>query len=85
MIGWLIRIFKIIRYIVPIIVIVTSTIDYIGALASESDDAMKKAGSRFSKRLLIMIIIFLVPALLQFIFNIFKIPGLNSSNPYCLK
>ena len=85
LIGWLLRILKIVRYIVPIIVIVLSTIDYIGAISSAEDDAMKKAGAKFSKRIFIMILIFLIPSLLQFIFNIFDVPGLHSGNPYCLK
>lgn len=85
MVGWILRILKIVRYIVPIIVIVMSTLEYIGAITSANDDAMKKVGARFSKRLFIMILIFLIPSLLQFLFNIFNIDGLTSSNPYCLK
>ena len=85
MIGWLMRILKILRYIVPIIVIVVSITEYVGAIVSADDDAMKKVGARFSKRLLIMILIFILPSLLQLIFNIFNIDGLDKSNPYCLK
>ena len=85
MVGWLMRILKILRYIVPIIVIVVSITEYISAIASADDDAMKKVGARFGKRLFIMILIFVLPSLLQFIFNIFNIDGLDKSNPYCLK
>lgn len=82
--AWILRILKILRYIVPVIVIVMSTLEYIGAITSANDDAMKKVGGRFSKRLLIMILIFLIPSLLQFIFNIFNIDGLSKDNPYCI-
>lgn len=85
MVAWLMRILKIMRYIVPIIVIVTSTMEYISAIGAAEDDAMKKAGNRFSKRLLIMIVFFILPSILQFLFNIFNIPGLDSSDPYCMK
>ena len=85
MIAWIMRILKILRYIVPIIVIVTSTIEYISAIGAADDDAMKKTGNRFSKRLLIMIVFFILPSILQFLFNIFNVPGLDSSDPYCMK
>lgn len=85
MIGWLLRILKIIRYIVPIIVVVLSTTEYIGAITSADDEALKKVGGRFSKRLFIMILIFLLPSILQFLLGIFNIEGFDPSNPYCLK
>ena len=85
MTGWLIRILKIFRYIAPIIVIILSIVDYIGAISAAEDDAMKKAGARLGKRILILIIFFLLPSLIQFILNTFNVPGFDSSNPYCLK
>ena len=85
MVAWIIRILKIVRFIVPVLVIVLSIVDYIAAISSADDDAIKKAGNRFSKRLLIMILIFLLPSLIQFILGIFNVPGFSSSNPYCLK
>ena len=85
MVAWLLRILKLLRIIVPILVIVLSTYEYINAILAADDDAFKKVGARFSKRLFIMILFFVLPSLLQFIFNIFNVDGLNSANPYCLK
>ena len=85
MVAWLIRVLKLLRFIVPILVIVLSTFEYVSAMMAADDDAFKKVGARFSKRLFIMILFFVLPSLLQFIFNVFNVDGLNSSNPYCLK
>ena len=85
MIAWLVRILKLLRFIVPILVIVLSTFEYVSAFMSNDDDAFKKAGGRFGKRLFIMILFFTLPSILQFVFNVFNVDGLSSSNPYCLK
>ena len=83
--GWFMRILKIGRYIIPVLVIILSILDFITAIASGEDDALKKAGTKFARRIVVAIIIFLLPAFLQFLFDTFKIKGLNSGNPYCMK
>lgn len=83
--GWILRMLKIIRYIVPVLVIILSVLDFIGAIGSNNDDAMKKASQKFTKRIIAAVILFLLPIILQFLFDIFKIPGLESSNPFCMK
>lgn len=83
--GWFMRILKIGRYIVPVLVIILSILDFITAIASGEEDALKKAGTKFAKRIVAAILIFLLPAFLQFLFDTFKIKGLSSSNPYCMK
>ena len=83
--AWLIKILKIIRYIIPVLVIILSVLDYIGAVASADDDAMKKATKKFTKRIIASVVIFLLPVILQFLFDIFKIAGLESGNPFCMK
>ena len=85
MVGWLVKILKIVRYILPVLAIILSVMDFISAIASSDDDALKKAGTRFVKRIIAVVIIFLLPAILQFLFDTFKIKGLESGNPYCLK
>lgn len=85
MVSWLFRILKIIRYIVPVLVILLGIIDFMKAIASGNDDEMKKAGAKFVKRLIAATLIFLVPFLLEFIFNIINVPGLNADNAFCQK
>ena len=42
-------------------------LDFIKALSSDKDDAMKKAQSNFIKRLIICAIIFIIPFIVEFI------------------
>lgn len=85
MVAWIIRILKILRFIVPSLVIVLTTYEYITAFMAAEDDAIKKVGARLGKRLFIMILFFVLPSLIQFILNVFNVDGLDSSNPYCIK
>lgn len=77
LVNWLLKILKWIRYGMPVIVILLSVIDFIKAISSDSDDEMKKVGSKFIKRLIAAALIFLVPFLLEFIINLF---GLSTNN-----
>lgn len=79
LITWIKNILKWIKYILPVLVIILGIIDFIKAIASDSDDEMKKAQGRFIKRLIAAALLFLVPALIEFIFEIFKI----GDNPFC--
>lgn len=83
LVNWIFRILKIIRYIVPVLVILLGIIDFMKAISSGSDDEMKKAGAKFIKRLIAAALIFIIPFLLEFIFNIINVPGLNTNNAYC--
>ena len=85
MVGWLVKILKILRYIVPVLAIILSVMDFISAIASSDDDALKKAGQRFAKRIIAVVIFLLLPVILQLLFDVFKINGLESGNPYCIK
>lgn len=85
MVAWIIRILKILRFIVPTLVIVLTTYEYINAFMAAEDDAIKKVGGRLGKRLFIMILFFVLPSLIQFVLNVFNVPGFDSSNPYCIK
>jgi hypothetical protein len=85
MVAWIIRVLKLLRFIVPTLVIVLTTYEYINAFMSAEDDALKKVGGRLGKRLFIMILFFVLPSLIQFILNVFNVPGFDGSNPYCIK
>lgn len=84
-VNWIFRIVRIVRYAVPVLLILLSILDYIKALAADNEDEMKKVTSRFVHRLIAAALIFIVPFILDFILRIFNIPGLNASNPFCAK
>jgi len=66
-------VFSLIKFAAPILVIVLSTMDYIKAITSHDAEDLKKANGKFVKRLVIGILIFLLPYLLDFIFEIFGV------------
>ena len=57
-----------------------SILDFIKAIASNSEDEMRKVGSKFVKRLIVAAIIFLLPLMLEFLLGIFGI----ATSDYCL-
>ena len=63
--------FNLIKIASPALVIVLSTIDYLGAIAKSNDDAVKKANSMTVKRIIIGLAIFFLPFLLDIVFEIF--------------
>ena len=75
-IGMVYNVLKWAKYIVPAIVIVLSILDFIKAMASQSDDEMKKAQGKFVKRLVIAILLFLLPLIINFLLKTF---GMYSS------
>ena len=66
---WIKDIFFLIQIIVPIMLLVLGSIDFIRAVAAQKDDDMKKVQSTFIKRLIIAVAIFLMPAILNLIFS----------------
>lgn len=80
---WLFRLVRIVRYAVPALLVILSILDFIKAIASESEDEMKKATGKFTKRLVAAVLLFLIPFILDFILAIFDIPGLDPTNPFC--
>lgn len=81
LLNWIYRMIKFVRYAVPALLIILSILDFIKAIASESDDEIKKVSSRFTKRLIAAALIFIAPFILDFILKMFSIPGLN--DPFC--
>ena len=64
------RIIRIIKILVPIILIVLGMIDYGKAVVSGKEDVMKKCSSAFVRRCIAAVLIFLTVALVQFGFGI---------------
>jgi len=62
--------YNLVRILIPVIVIVFSSLDFAKVVLSGSEDDMKKVTQRFIKRLLIAVAIFLVPLVMKFILTI---------------
>ena len=80
LVAWIMKVVEWVRYIVPILLIILSIMDFMKAISSESDDEIRKAGARFVKRLIVAALIFVLPLLLEFLLGIFNIP----INDFCL-
>nr|DAW91252.1 MAG TPA: hypothetical protein [Bacteriophage sp.] len=64
-----------VKYAALILVIVLGTIDFIKAAASGEPDSMKKAGQSFIKRVVAVVILFLLPMLVELILNLINLYG----------
>ena len=64
----------------PILVVILSAVDFIKAVASSDEEAMKKAQHRLIIRLTAAIALFLVPTLVQLILDVL----VGASDPNCL-
>lgn len=63
-------VWNIIKFGIPIILIGLGTLDFVQAIFSGKEDGMKKAQSKFIKRIIISVVIFLVPTLLKLLLDI---------------
>lgn len=67
---------KYVRILVPIALILMGTVDFASAAMSDDKDALKKAGTKFTKRCIAAALIFFIPTIINIIFNL---PGLKDS------
>jgi len=58
-------------------------IDFFRGIASGSADTMKKVWTNFSRRLIVVALLFLLPVILEFILGLVNIGGLDATNPLC--
>lgn len=80
-INWIYKIIRMVRYAIPVLIILLTVLEYIKALAADSEDEMKKVTGKFARRLIVAALIFIIPFILDFLLKIFSIPGLN--DPFC--
>jgi len=73
---YLTMIFNVLRYIVPLIIVVFSIIDFTGVVLSGEDEKMGKAKKKFAMRLVIGILVLFIPFLLELVF---KLAGIINS------
>jgi len=67
--------FTVMKYVAIVILIVFTIMDYASAVAAQDDDAIKKATSKLVTRLIICVILFVLPTLIEFLFKILDIYG----------
>lgn len=80
LINWVANIIRWVRYLAPVLVIILGILDFIKAIASQSEDEMKKVQKRFVIRLIVAALFFLIPFILEFALKAFN---LLSEDPYC--
>ena len=80
LINWIANIIRWVRYLAPVLVIILGILDFIKAIASQSEDEMKKVQKRFVIRLIVAALFFLIPFILEFALKAFN---LLSEDPYC--
>ena len=62
----------IIKFAIPILLIVFGIVDLSKAVISQDDKAAKEAQKRFISRLIYAVVIFLVPTIISLLFNLIK-------------
>ena len=72
LIPYIQEIYGYLKIIMPIALIVFGAVDFTGPVLSSDKDALKKAGVKFTKRCIVVIAMFLVPALLKFILQAYS-------------
>ena len=72
------QIFSYIMIAVPVILIIIGSIDFVKAVISQKDDEMKKAQNMFIKRLIVGVIIFFVPPIVNFVIGL---TGISTTSP----
>jgi len=66
---WINNILRWVKYILPVLVIILSILNFIKAIGADKDDEMKKAQKKFIIRLIAAALVFLIPLIIEFILN----------------
>ena len=73
-VAWLVQqILDLIKVVGPILVVVLSSIDFLQVILKGDDEAMGKATKKLTTRLILAILLFLVPVLVEWLLDIFGI------------
>ena len=80
--NYIMQALKLIRWGGLVLMIVLGTLDFVKASAADDQDALKKAGQNFIKRLIAVIILFLLPLLVELILFIAGKIGFNFGECY---
>ena len=60
----------VVKIAIPLILIVTGTMDFAQAIFASNEDGIKKAQSKFTRRVIIAVVIFLIPSILKALLSI---------------
>ena len=79
--AWLLKqIFNYLKVLGPMIILVMSAIDFTKAIVSGDDETMQKCYKRLIQRLVLAVALFVVPTLVEVLFDVFGITG----GPVCV-
>lgn len=67
------EIFHLVKFAVPILIIVLGMIDFIKAMTAQNNDDIKKAFNKLIKRIIIGICIFILPTIIDFLLKLMEI------------
>lgn len=77
-VAWLIaKILDYLRLLAPLMVLVLSSLDFAKAILTSDDESLKKAQSNLITRLILAVLLFVLPTLIEVILDIF---GITSSD-----
>lgn len=68
--NFLFEAYKLIKFAVPILIIGLSIVDFIKALSSQDESEVKKASSKLVKRLVIGVLIFVLPMIIEYLLGL---------------
>lgn len=75
-VAWLVQlVLNIIKIAGPILVILLSSVDYIMVIVKSDNDAFQKAQKKLVTRLILAMLLFVVPVIVQVILGVFGISG----------
>lgn len=79
MVGYIVQI---LRWIVPIILIVMGILDFSKAAISSDDKAISVAGTSFFKRMIVALLVFFAPSIIMALLNLFKFAGIKEDSRF---
>lgn len=71
LLQWIGNAIRILKYIVPILIIILSILDFIKVIGASKEDEMKKMQGKFVRRLIIAALIFIIPFIIEFVLEAF--------------
>lgn len=81
------QIYNLLRYLIPVLIIGLSIVDFIKVVATGEDKVFKEVWTKFVKRIVIGIVILILPAILSLIINLSGITetyGVDPNNIFCI-
>ena len=78
------QLYNLIKYLIPVIIIILSIIDFIKVVASGDDKEYKNAWNKLVKRIIIGIVILIVPQLLEFLLSLSGVLGKAGKGIFCI-